>query len=83
MISEVLRDEGYTVRTAADGLLALAALAADHPDLVLLDLNLAGILGLEVLHAARTRSLTRVPMVLVTASHPMELREQIGDKEQA
>ena len=33
MISDVLRDEGYTVWTAADELLALAALEADHPDL--------------------------------------------------
>ena len=29
------------------------------------------------------RSLTRVTMILMIASHPMELREQIGDKEQA
>ena len=42
MISEVLRDEGYTVRTAAGELLALAALEADHPN--------------EVLHAARAAS---------------------------
>ena len=56
MISEVLRDEGYTVRTAADELLALAALEANHPNLVLLDLNLPGMQGLEVLHAARAAS---------------------------
>jgi DNA-binding response OmpR family regulator len=56
MISDVLRDEGYTVRTAADELLALAALEADHPDLLLLDLNLPGMHGLGVLYAARAAS---------------------------
>jgi two-component system, OmpR family, response regulator len=56
MINDVLRDEGYTVPTAADGLLALAALEADHLDLLLLDLNLPGMQGLEALHAACTAS---------------------------
>jgi CheY-like chemotaxis protein len=67
MINEVVRDEGCTVWTAADGLLAQAALAADHPNLLLPALNLAGMLGREMLHATRTRSLTRVLMVLMNS----------------
>lgn len=43
-----LRTEGYQVITAADGFTALEAVRKAHPDLLILDLMLPGLDGLEV-----------------------------------
>jgi two-component system response regulator AtoC len=48
-IEKAMADEGYQVSTAGDGQGGLNAVAADMPDLVLLDLRLPDIHGLEVL----------------------------------
>jgi DNA-binding response OmpR family regulator len=60
-----LEADGFAVVEAADGRSALAALRGDPPDLVLLDVMLPGIDGLEVLRQLRTFS--DVYVVLVTA----------------
>ena len=59
---EGLEREGFAVERAATG---EAALAADEPDLVLLDLRLPDLDGLEVCRRLRERS--RVPIIVVTA----------------
>ena len=53
MIAEVLADEGYRVQLARDGPSALAAIVAQVPDLVLADLVMREMSGLELLHAIR------------------------------
>ncbi|MGF1663694.1 MAG: response regulator transcription factor [Kineosporiaceae bacterium] len=58
--------EGYTVRTAADGEAALAAVTASPPDAVVLDLQMPGIDGLEVCRRLRARG-SRVPILVLTA----------------
>ena len=67
-VSRVIRDqferEGFRVQTATDGGLALDAIAAEPPDLVVLDLRLPGFDGFEVLAAVRRTS--DVPVVVVT-----------------
>jgi two-component system response regulator RegX3 len=60
-----LKREGFLVHVATDGAEALAMFDAVQPDLVLLDLMLPGISGLEVCRQIRTRS--DVPIVMVTA----------------
>lgn len=60
-----LEREGFTVRTAADGLAGLAMSRELHPDLVLLDLMLPGIDGLEVCRRIRSQSAT--PILMLTA----------------
>ena len=61
-----LRKAGYRTRTAADVTAALAALESERPDLVLLDLMLAGVDGLEILsHIRSTDAL--LPVVVLTA----------------
>ncbi|MCA1645712.1 MAG: response regulator transcription factor [Chloroflexi bacterium] len=56
---------GYRVQRAADGARALRAFEADPPDLVLLDLAVPGIDGLDL--ARRLRACTSVPIVLLAA----------------
>jgi DNA-binding response OmpR family regulator len=60
-----LEAEGYDVAEAADGAEALAALREDAPALVLLDVMLPGIDGLEVLR--QLRSFSDAYVILVTA----------------
>jgi two-component system phosphate regulon response regulator PhoB len=63
-----LTKEGYRVRTADSGQEALGAMAADRPDLVLLDLMLPGFSGYEVLQEMRRRpDFADVPVVVLTA----------------
>jgi DNA-binding response OmpR family regulator len=64
IITSYLAEEGYDIAEASDGESALD-LAASDPDLVILDVGLPGIDGIEVLRQLRTRS--DVPVMLVTA----------------
>jgi CheY-like chemotaxis protein len=68
LIAEVLTDEGYTVRLAYDASSALAVIAAQVPDLVLTDLLLPGMSGLELLRMVRARGHADLPIILVTAA---------------
>ncbi|MFL1380929.1 MULTISPECIES: response regulator [unclassified Nocardiopsis] len=62
-----LRARGHDVDTAADGACALR-LAADHnPDVVLLDLGLPDMEGLEVIR--RLRGWSQVPIIVLSARH--------------
>lgn len=60
-----LRAEGFEVRTVGDGLEAVAMHRDFRPDLVVLDLMLPGIDGLEV--CRRIQAERRVPVVMLTA----------------
>ena len=68
-ISEVvtlyLRRAGYQVRVAHDGTAALAELEAALPDLVVLDLMLPGVDGLEI--TRRLRAVGDTPIIMLTA----------------
>ncbi|KZX20033.1 DNA-binding response regulator MtrA [Rathayibacter tanaceti] len=65
MIGIVLRAEDYEVFFCADGSGALEAFRRARPDLVLLDLMLPGIDGIEVCRAIRAES--GVPVIMLTA----------------
>jgi DNA-binding response OmpR family regulator len=60
-----LRREGFHVATATDGALALAAFEAHAPDLVVLDLMLPKIDGLQVFKQLRAKC--AVPIIMLTA----------------
>jgi two-component system response regulator MtrA len=65
MIGIVLRTEGFEPHFCADGALALDAFHASKPDLVLLDLMLPGLDGIEV--CARIRAESGTPVIMLTA----------------
>jgi CheY-like chemotaxis protein len=68
LLSRRLERKGYKVLTAADGLQALDAIAATPIDLMLLDVMMPGITGLDVLRAVREkRSPIELPIIMVTA----------------
>jgi two-component system, OmpR family, response regulator MtrA len=60
-----LRGAGFTVATAADGPDGLARVRAERPDLVLLDVMLPGLDGLEVAREIRRES--TIPIIMLTA----------------
>ena len=62
---EALEVEGYRAIPAADGREALVRFRADHPDLVLLDLMLPELSGVEVCRILRAES--AVPIIMLTA----------------
>jgi DNA-binding response OmpR family regulator len=66
VVRRYLERAGYEVMLAGDGPAALAAFARRQPDLVVLDLMLPGIDGLEVCRRLRTRA-DGVPIVMLTA----------------
>ena len=60
-----LRRDGHEVAEAADGHTALALLESEPPDLVVLDMMLPGVNGLDVLR--RVRASSDVPVIMLTA----------------
>ncbi len=65
LITFHLEKEGYHVETAASGRTALTLFESSQPDLILLDLMLPEIDGLEV--CRRIRKVSDVPIIMVTA----------------
>jgi CheY-like chemotaxis protein len=77
-----LRRRGVTVITAADGEMALQLARSDAPDLILLDMLMPKLTGLEVLRSLRADARTRAVPVLVlsNSSREADVREvmQLG-----
>ena len=65
-LARVLGLEGYDVRTATDGAIALEMIAADAPDAVLLDVMMPNVDGLVVCRVLRSER-NRVPILMLTA----------------
>ena len=74
-LAEALESEGHRVVTAADGREALVRFRADRPDLVLLDLMLPELSGIEVCRIIRAES--GVPIIMLTAKDA-ELDKVVG-----
>jgi DNA-binding response OmpR family regulator len=64
LVRDVLEQDGFRVTTVADGESLLAIAAGHHPDLVILDLLLPGIQGLDVLR--RLQEGDRTPTIVVS-----------------
>jgi DNA-binding NtrC family response regulator len=68
LLQDMLAARGYHVTTAASGAEALARMAAEPPDLVLLDAMMPGLDGFEVSERLRADGATRdIPVIFLTA----------------
>lgn len=64
-LSYSLRREGFDVKSVGDGSIALQEILAFQPDLVVLDIMLPGMSGLEI--CRRLRSQSAIPVIMLTA----------------
>ena len=65
-----LEDLGYDVREARDGIEALDAVAAEEPDLILLDIDMPRLNGIAVCEQLKAHPIRRlIPIVILTASN--------------
>lgn len=68
LMSDILIQEGYQVRTAVDGEIALKQIAEKIPDMVLLDVNMPGMSGYEVCKIIKADySINDIPVIFVSA----------------
>ena len=75
LLADILGMKGYTVATAVNGEDALAKVAADQPDLMLLDIMMPGLSGYDVCRKLRESPATALlPIVLCTSLDPKEER---------
>jgi class 3 adenylate cyclase len=74
LLEAILVPEGYVVASASSGPDALEAVVADMPDLVLLDVQMAGMNGYEVCRRIREKEATALLPVVMVTSHDTEAR---------
>jgi DNA-binding NtrC family response regulator len=70
-LSEWLMDEGYKVRTVKDGYEALKVINEGPVDVIVLDMKMPGLNGLEVLKELRARG-TQARVIIITAYGSIE-----------
>ena len=69
----LLRSEGYTVDSASSGIEGLKKVYKRHPDLIILDLMMPGISGLEVIQRLKSKChLSSIPIILLTANSSLK-----------
>jgi len=68
LLSDILTNQGYKVRPASSGQLALRSVAARLPDLILLDVKMPGMNGYEVCRILKDNEDThRIPIIFISA----------------
>ena len=76
LISRYLVAAGYVVRTADDGLDALGKLRTGLPDLIISDLNMPRMSGIELLEVVRKR-FPQIPVIVISAVVADEMPEEV------
>lgn len=81
LLTRMLKREGFRTDTAEDGTAAVQRARDLLPDLVLLDVQMPGLTGFEVLHELRKEERTaRIPVVVITAAarDPLDVVKGLG-----
>ena len=75
LLEGFLEEAGYDVRQARDGIEALEAVAADEPDLILLDIDMPRLDGITVCERLKADPVRRlIPIVILTSSNDPSTR---------
>lgn len=78
LVRKILKHAGHEVLEAETGLAGLSVAQHEHPDLILMDINLPDVDGLEVTARIRENpSVAHIPIVALTAN------AMVGDRERA
>jgi chemosensory pili system protein ChpA (sensor histidine kinase/response regulator) len=76
-LAQFMSDSGFQVRTARDGVEAVKIMQARQPDLLLVDLEMPRMNGLELTHHIRANDETRnVPVIMITSRSTEKHRKQ-------
>lgn len=75
LLHETFKEEGYRVRAAAGGAEALRLVSQELPDIVLLDIKMPGMSGLETLAELR-KGCPELPVLMMTAYGDLEIVEE-------
>jgi len=77
LLTELLTGNGYRVRPASDGALALESIAVKAPGLILLDVSMPGMDGYEVCRRLKAEEKTsRIPVIFISAFN--DTRQKVG-----
>ena len=80
LMKDVLEHQGYAVMETDQGEIGLDLIRSHHPQLVLMDIHLPGISGLDAIREIRAdASIAKTPVMAVTASVMGNVREKIKD----
>ena len=80
LFCDVLKSQGYAVEGVADGLVALDRAREFVPNLIIMDIQLAGVSGLELIERAKAdATLRHIPVLAVTAYAGKGDEERIRD----
>jgi DNA-binding response OmpR family regulator len=78
MMAKLLELESFIVVTAEDGRIGLSVAEAEHPDLIITDINMPNLNGIEMIKMLRERSeFVSVPIMAITAYGNTVAREAI------
>lgn len=75
LVRKILNHAGYEMLEAEDGWSGLEVVEREQPDLILLDINLPDIDGLEVSNRIKASPLAHIPIIALTAN------AMVGDRE--
>ncbi len=78
LVAYLVKAKGYEVSTAVDADSALASIAAQRPQLILMDLQLPGVDGLELTRRLKADPVTRDIKIIAVTAYAMK-----GDQERA
>lgn len=77
LVKKILMAKGYEVLEAEDGLQGIAVAARERPDLILMDINIPGMDGMEATSRLKCSDLSHIPVVALTAAAMRGDREKI------
>jgi two-component system cell cycle response regulator DivK len=77
LVRKILMAEGYAVLEAEDGLEGVALAREHKPDLILMDINMSGMDGMEATAHLKASELAYIPIIALTAAAMKGDRERI------